>query len=429
MKWDNIKSMNEGIAELKNEMRAIIDAASKESRPLTDEEVKNFDAKESEVQKLQATVSRMDKIGVVSPIQQQLVVPQAEQPQAFRHGKLKAFKKPEAAYRAGQFFAATLFKNQAAAKWCADNGIDIQAALAGGDNVKGGYLVPTEMEQTIVDLREQFGVLRRNCQVVPMGSDTKDQPKRAGGVTAAWTGENSLIDDQDKNWGNVKLIAKKLTALVRVSNELNEDAIISVGDDLASEFAHAFAQAEDNAGFLGDGTATYGGVTGIVEAMAAGAVHAAAAGHTGFETLTLGDFEAVQGKLADYPGIMPAWFVSKVGYYASMARLMNAAGGNTMVDLGRGPELVFLGHPVVFTNVMNKTLGADASKPKAVLGDLRMGVMLGNRRGITVMQSEHRYFEYDQVGFRGITRLDVNVHERGTATAAGAIVVLKTPGA
>ncbi len=65
----------------------------------------------------------------------------------------------------------------------------------------------------------------------------------------------------------MRLTAKKLMVLTKYSNELNEDAVLNIGDDLAGEIAYAFALKEDQCGFLGDGTSTYGGITGVTTAL------------------------------------------------------------------------------------------------------------------------------------------------------------------
>jgi len=167
---------------------------------------------------------------------------------------------------------------------------------------------------------------------------------------------------------------------------------------------------------------------GVLNAVAAGSIYTAATGNTAFSTLDLADFEGMVGQLPAYAEGNAAWYVSKAGYWASMARLLDAAGGNTIQDLGSGPERVFLGYPVRYTQVLNSTLTAQTSTNILCFGDLSMSAMLGNRRGISVMTSEHRYFENDQIGIKGTQRFDINVHERGTASVAGSILVLATPG-
>jgi len=351
----------------------------------------------------------------------------------YRHGSLRAFRGQHAerdAYVAGQFLAATIFRNERSAQWCQEHGVDTRfyGALSGDDNSLGGFLVPSEMEQAIINLRESYGEFRRECRVVPMGSDTKDIPRRTSGLTAYFAGDNESMTASDKAWDAVSLTAKKLYALCKYSSELNEDSIISIGDDLTEEIAYAFANKEDECGFNGDGTSTYGGIVGVLNAMAAGSIYDAATGNTAFSSLDLADFEGVVGQLPQYASPNAKWYISRAGFYASAARLMNAGGGNTTETLADGTRrMVFLGYPVVFTQVLNSTLTAQASTVIAAFGDLRMGAVLGNRRGMSIMISEHRYFEYDQLAIRGTERFDINVHETGDASNAGALIVLKTP--
>jgi HK97 family phage major capsid protein len=356
--------------------------------------------------------------------------------QQFRHGKLKAFTGKNAekeAYLAGQFFLATLTKNDAAVQWCKDHGIGLGLWNAAGENQNqlGGVLVPDEVERTVIDLRESRGVARQECMVTGMASDTKYVPRRTGGLTAYFIDENpsAAITESDKNWDSVRLVARTLATLSRYSIQLSDDSIISIGDDLASEIAYAFADKEDQCLFNGDGTSTYGGIVGLKSATAAGSKYTAITGNTAFSTLDRDDFEAMVGKLPQYAEPNAKWYISKAGWAASILRLIDAAGGNTWRDLANGKrELSFLGYPVVIVQVMNTTLSAQTSTDGLVyFGDMRQATTFGNRRGVSVFPSEHRYMEFNQVGVRGFERFDLNYHERGTSTAAGSIIMLSTP--
>lgn len=353
------------------------------------------------------------------------------------HGSLKSFKgafADERAYTSGRFVLATMFGDDRSLTWCRDNGIDtsFRAALGENGNDLGGFLVPEEMETTIIELREKYGVFRANAKRIPMNGDTKSIPRRSTGLTASFGGENSTLTESEKTWDQVKLVAKKLYCLTRYSNELNEDAIINIGDDLADEIAYAFSVKEDQCGFAGDGSSTYGNIVGVVSALKAGSQVTAASGHTAFSTLTFKDYEQVVGTLPNYV-LNPKWYISALGYATSMLSLMDAGGGNTIPiyqagDGGRvGPMRMFMGYEVVITQALNKTAGADVSQTKVLFGDLAMAAVLGDRRGLAIAQSKDRYFELDQIGIRGVERFDINVHETGTATAAGAMVSLLTP--
>ncbi len=350
---------------------------------------------------------------------------------------LKAYKRGdnkslESAYRAGRWLAAALFGDTKSRDWCNDHGLTIQAAQTEGSNSKGGFLVPEELSRSIIDLREQYGVFRRWARVIPMASDHMVIPRRLSGPTAYAVGEADTITASDKSWNRVELTAKKWGSLTRVSSELAEDAFIDMADDLADEFAYAFANKEDESGFNGDGTSTYHGVTGVMVKVSDGnhaiSEYVAASGNTAFSTLDLADFEGALGLVPQYAAMRrPAWFISRVGYYASMARLKNAAGGNNNDDIGAGSGMEFLGLPVVISQVLNSTTTAQVATHLCAVGELSLAATLGDRRQFEVAVSEHAYFTTDELGIRGTERVAINVHDLGDGTDAGPIVVLRTP--
>jgi len=94
-----------------------------------------------------------------------------------------------------------------------------------------------------------------------------------------------------------------------------------------------------------------------------------------------------------------------------------------------GAPLQFLGFPVEIVQVMNSTTTAQTSTDGLVyLGNLQLAATMGTRRGISIQVDGSRYFEFDQLAIRGTERFDVNYHERGTASVAGPVIMLSTPG-
>jgi HK97 family phage major capsid protein len=56
----------------------------------------------------------------------------------------------------------------------------------------------------------------------------------------------------------------------------------------------------------------------------------------------------------------------------------------------------------------------------AILGDLNLGVTIGDRRLITVAQSDQYKFDTDQLAVKVTQRIDINVHDAGNADATAA---------
>lgn len=449
----DIGKIKASISDVEKELKAFGEVESP-----TDEQVTEVEAKVSELEKLQANLQSAEatakaeqlneKISALlakqntggqleasTPVDNSIKIPASAKPRR----SLKAFgndhESLEAAYVSGRSIAAGLFGHSKSKEWLKDHGIQ-NTTLYEGEDQKGGIFVPTEMELAIIRLVESFGVFRRFAKSVPMNSDRKVVPVRTGGLTAYAIGETAPSNEGSNSgtrtsptYNPIELIARKWKAWLKMSDEVNEDSMIQLADEVSREMALAFSYAEDNAGFNGDGSSTYNGVTGALNVLAAGSKYTmtAAAGNLAFADLTLTDFESVIGKTPHYENFMPAWFISKAGYYASMDNLKNASGGNTSRELESGNGLQFLGYPVVWTQVLPTTIADTASTTLAYFGDLRMAALFGDRRGMTMSVTEQRYWDEDQIAVKGTERFDINIHSAGTATEAGALIAINTP--
>jgi HK97 family phage major capsid protein len=319
---------------------------------------------------------------------------------------------------------ATLFGDDVAKRWCQDH------MAAGGENIgtKGGFIVPEEMARTIIDLREDYGVFRREANVIAMGSDSLTVPKRTSGLTAYFVAENAEVTASDKAWDQVSVTARKLGALHKMSAELSDDAIINMADDIAMEMAWAFAEKEDDCGFNGDGTSTYGGITGIRPKIVdgnhgAGAVDAETGDNTFAEITSLGLTQAMAA-LPAYALTNARWYCSQPAFSLIFERLTAAAGGNTISTLEGGLQRRYMGYPIVISQKMPTSTGDLENVAMVLFGDLRAACIMGDRRGFRFLSSVERYMEYDQIGLLGVERFDIVVHSLGDGTTAGPIVAL-----
>ena len=330
------------------------------------------------------------------------------------------------AYLAGLFYLAAFTSNASATERL--NQYGIQMAQTTGDNSKGGYLVPELLEARVIRLVEDYGVFRRDSRKMPMGvGGSISVPRRAGGYTAYFVAENAEGTDSDLTFDQIQLEAKKLMVLSRWSSELPEDAVVQLGDLITQELAYAFANKEDECGFNGDGTSTYGGIVGADNALAAGSVLTTASNVDTFAEITIATFEEAVGKLPLFPGISPSWYMHQTCWANVCQRLAMAAGGNTVNNYEGGVGKSFLGYPVKISQVMQSGApGTDISDDTfAYFGDLAMASTFGDKRGMTVASDGSIYFRYDAIALRGTERFDINVHERGTASAAGPLLKLK----
>jgi HK97 family phage major capsid protein len=311
--------------------------------------------------------------------------------------------------------------NRKSLNFCDANGIEVKAHTE-GINSAGGFLVPEEFENELISLREQYGVFRRNARVRPMSSDTLRVPRRATTLSASFVGEATAGTETTQVFESVLLVAKKAMVLTTVSNELNEDAFVNLADDVAGEIAYAMAKKEDECGFIGDGSSTYGGILGAGTALAASTTANYVDGAlTTAANITLADINATMALLPAYADTPNAkFYMHKSTWHGGFEAALSAAGGTSGREIAegyRGAPTMF-GYPVEFTQVMQSG-SYDANSAVAIFGDLSLAASFGDRRSteIQISDSALNAFEQDEIAIRGTERFDINVHDLGPIVA------------
>jgi len=350
------------------------------------------------------------------------------------HGPLKAFRSSEAAYRAGMHIKGFVFGDAEARRWCRDHGVESRVQ-AGGINSLGGVLSSPELSSEIIRLVEEFGVFPQQAKRVNMAGDTLVYARRTGGLTARPVGENVEVTASDVTFDNVELTAKIWGVANRTSNSLLEDSVINLADAMAVETAQAFAEAFDNAGFIGDGTLAYHGVTGVAVKALLSAYSASvvtATSNTTFGDLTMKNFTDLLARLPMYARNRNArWFISPAGWGSAMLRLAmlpggsSGAGGNNSDNVASGFGETFLGYPVTLVQSMESRLTGTTGGCAALFGDLSQAAIFGERRAISIKTASERYIEYDQTLTFATTRNAMVVSDLGSTTKAGPVVALK----
>lgn len=353
-----------------------------------------------------------------------------------RTRNLSAFKGPDAekrAYYAGKWFMGAMNPNdEPSRRWARNHGLEYRVATE-AINSAGGFLVPTLVEQAVIDLRESYGTARRNCRIVTMGSDSVTIPMRVSGQTAYFIGETGAPTASDKVWNQVTLTAKTCAVESRYSSNLSEDAVINIADDLARDAAWCLAAKEDSCLYDGTGASTYGGIYGLrvkmIEAALAtyaGSLSAATtAAHDTFPEIDMTDLTAAMAKLPAYAAANAKWYCSQTFYVSVMLRLAAASAGNTMSSLMAGIGKQFLGYPVEIDQTLPASTTMDyTGLIWAFFGDMSQAVVLGDRRGITMLADPYSLSSNLQTKLVWSERFDIVAHSLGSATAAGPLIGL-----
>lgn len=283
---------------------------------------------------------------------------------------------------------------------------------------KGGYTVPTQMRNTIIDAMKAYGGIASVAQILNTsnGQDitwsTSDGTAEEGELLA----ENSAATEGDVTFGTATLGAKKLSSkIIRVSNELLQDSGVDIEAYLAGRIAQRIGRGEAKYLVQGTGAGTplqpkglAASVTGTTQSSAAAAfnwkdmnslIHSLDPAYRGgpsfrwaFNDATLQSIEQME----DTQG-RPLW----------------------LPDITGGSPATVLGIPYVIDQAIDN---AAASKKFIYLGDFNRFVV---RRVayMTLKRLVERYAEYDQTAFLAFHRFDCVLED----TAAIKALVGKAP--
>jgi HK97 family phage major capsid protein len=202
--------------------------------------------------------------------------------------------------------------------------------------------------------------------------------------------------------------------------------VIDLATDVANEIAYQVAFKEDDAGFNGDGTSTYGGVVGLSAALTDSTYQVSSSAGNSKASVLLSEVSAAFAKL-------PAWaaqrnnikiFTNKQTFHAVFERLALSAGGATAAEVANGltaPK--FFGYPVEFSQAIAFPNDADGNVA-AYIGDLAQACYLGDRRATSIAFSDSALnaFEQDERVVRGTQRIDIVCANVGSSSASGAMV-------
>lgn len=298
-------------------------------------------------------------------------------------------------------------------------------ALAAGDATAGGFLVPVQYSQDVIEyLRAQSVVRRLGARAIPVPTGTIKIPKLTGGATAYYIGENTNATKSEQATGQLTLSFKKLVTLVPVSNDLirysspGADAIVR--DDTVA----AMRTREDSAFIRDSGSdATPKGLR-----YWAHASHLIAANSTVSVQNTFTDLGKLVQKLleANIPMLAPGWIIAP-RTEIFLKTLLNSQGIPVFRDEMVGGRL--WGFPYgVTTNVptnLDQNLDGTSNESEIYLVDMAQ-VLIGESLNLIVDASQEAAYHdgssvvaaysQDQTVVRAIAEHDLGVrHDKAIA--------------
>lgn len=153
---------------------------------------------------------------------------------------------------------------------------DIANTLTIGTDSDGGYLVPDEFENTIIEKLKDENIFRGLATIINTSSGDRKIPVSSSKGTAEWMDEGAAFTESDDKFGQLVIGAHKVGTLIKVSDELLNDSAFDLETYIATEFARRIGATEEEAFIKGDGTkcplgilaSTGGAETGVTAASA-----------------------------------------------------------------------------------------------------------------------------------------------------------------
>ena len=275
----------------------------------------------------------------------------------------------------------------------------VQNALEVGTDSEGGYLVPDEYENQLIQALQEANVLRNLCHVITTSYGDRKIPVVASHGSAAWMDEESAFNESDDSFTQVTLSAYKLGTMLKVSDELLNDSYFDLEAYIAAEFARRIGAAEEEAFLTGDASSK---PTGLLHASG-GASLGVTAGST--TAITLDE-------------VLDLYHSLKTSYRKNASFLVNDATIKKIRKLkdGQGQYLwqpslqagapdTILNRPVVTSQYMPT---AAAGEKTILFGDFNY-YWIADRQGRTFKRLNELYAANGQVGFLASQRLDAKL--------------------
>ncbi len=388
---DLLERRNHAAAEMK---RYLTEAGTE---PMTAEAEAAFDKAAADYDRLDATITRSQRVAALSAPVASGVATANDTPAVEKSEQHRAF---EDFVRHGIYGPGL------------QRATDMETRAQGvATGSAGGFLVPEGFRDAIIRATKDFGGLRALAQVITTtsGNELPYPTVDDTGNVGELIGENTAVLEQDVVVGNKVLKAYKWSSrLVRVANELLQDEAYNLETELGSILGERIGRAQAPLFLTGTGTNQ---PEGLLTNATAGV------------TLTTGQTTGWSSSANAYDSLIDLEHSVDRSYRAGSSWVMNDltvakarkikdADGRPIwqASLAAGAPSTINGYPVI-TDAAMPTFAANAKV--AAFGNIRAAYVIRDVLAIAVRRLNERYAEFDQTGFIGFSRADAQVQNAG----------------
>ena len=220
--------------------KAFVNSHEDANGRLSAEDTETYNRMESEIQDLTDAINRQTHM---EQLDKQLSKPVTE-PLTGKPGKTADENKTGRASSAYKDAMLTAFRT---------NFRTVSNILQEGIDANGGYLVPEEYDNRLIDTLNEENIMRKLGTVIRTSGEHKINIAETK-PAAAWIDEGGALQFSDATFGQTSMDAHKLHVAIKVTEELLYDSAFNLENYIITQFGKALANAEEDAFLNGDGT-------------------------------------------------------------------------------------------------------------------------------------------------------------------------------
>jgi HK97 family phage major capsid protein len=441
---ESISDLRAKRAEVVDKWNALLFDEQGNVKDVSENEESEANQYEKQVQELDAKIARAEKAQQAKAAAAQPVTSPGTVPaQAIQHDQFKGQKFARAVRCIARGALERRSAEDVAKEIYGDNAYPINRAVkalesgqidgGSGADAAGGFLVEEDFRAELIELlRNQSSVMAMNPRTLPMPNGNLTIPGFDTGSAASYTGENANISTTEPTFREVTLSAKKLAAIVPVSNDLIRFASVDSDQAIRDDLVQAMALRMDLAFLRGDGSSNT--PTGLLN-LAQGANKFNATDVSGTSDLSqkVQDIKNDLGKAElrllnnNIPMTRPGWIMAPRTAVFLMD-LITEQGAKAFPEMENGQ---LRGRPYRVSNQVPINLGSSpANESEIYLADFAH-VVVGEASQMEVTASEtaayhdgsnvQAAFSKDQTVMRAIARHDINLRHDASVAVIQAV--------
>jgi len=377
--------LREKRAKLWEGTKAFLETHRKENGTLSAEDDAAYVKMEQEINDLGREIARAERLEAVdAAMALPTSKPLTEKPEAQ--------KKDEKTGRASDAYKKN-FWNVMRSK---NPSTEIKNALTEGTDSEGGYLVPDELEHTLVQALQENNIFRTLAHRITTDSGDHLIPLVASHGSASWVAEGGSYQESDEVFSQINLGAHKLGTMIKISEELLNDSAFEMENYIVEEFGRRIGNAEEEAFITGNGTGKPLGILAATGGAQVGKTTAAA------DKITCDEIVDLYHSLGVPYRKKAVWLMND----STVQYIRKLKDGNGQYlwqpSLVAGTPDTILGCPVKVSRYMPEI---DSGAKVIAFGDFGY-YWIADRQGRSFKRLDELFAATGHVGFRGSQRVD-----------------------